>query len=793
MKNLKHVLGLTAVVCLITVTKAQPTFDWANGYGGTGNDVGNDVFVDDLGNVFITGFFNGTVDFDPSGGTYNVTSNGGADAFISKFDASGNFVWVKTFGGTQDEGVNSIKIDNSGNIIVAGYFGGSVDFDPGTGSYLLNSNGSLDAFVLKLDSNGNFTWAISVGGTGSDYVNAVDLDSTNEIYAIGRFDQTVDFDPNGSGFVLTTFGGADIFLLKLDNNGNFTWVKQLGGTSTDAGNAIKIDNDENINITGTFVGTADFDPGVSFYGLTSSSGVDAFVSKYDNNGIFIWAKQFVATNIFSTALDIDSMNNVYFAGYFTGTVDCDPSANDSILTSVTSNHDIFACKLTSLGDFVWANTEGGTSIGKAFGIDVSPIGYVYITGSFIGTFDFDPGLNTFGLNAGSTADEFILCLDSLGSFNWANNTGTSSGTSAVEGYSIFVDANGAVHSTGYFGATTDFDPASGIYNVVGNGLKDIFIQKLNCLPTSSTDIISSCGPYTWIDGVTYSSDNNSATWTIPNASGCDSIITINLTINNPSTGTDLISACDSYTWIDGNTYTTSTNTPTHTIVGGATNGCDSIVTLNLTINTTANGTDVVSACDSYTWIDNNTYTANNTTATHTITGGAFTGCDSIVTLNLTINTVDNTTTNINDSITANATGATYQWLDCDNSFAIISGATNQLFVATANGNYAVQVTQNGCVDTSACVQVTGVGIDEENANNSIFVYPNPNNGLFTVKMMSNKNQTVDLSIINITGETIGNWKLKNQLAIDLSNYAKGIYFLQLVTEKGKATKKIVIQ
>ncbi|MEZ4916409.1 MAG: hypothetical protein R2836_05430 [Chitinophagales bacterium] len=106
--------------------------------------------------------------------------------------------------------------------------------------------------------------------------------------------------------------------------------------------------------------------------------------------------------------------------------------------------------------------------------------------------------------------------------------------------------------------------------------------------------------------------------------------------------TDVQSACNNFTWIDGNTYSSSnSNTVTHTITGGAANGCDSIVTLNLTINNPTNGTDVQSACNSFTWIDGNTYTSNNNTATHTITGGAANGCDSVVTLNLTImNTVN---------------------------------------------------------------------------------------------------------------------------------------------------------
>ena len=131
-----------------------------------------------------------------------------------------------------------------------------------------------------------------------------------------------------------------------------------------------------------------------------------------------------------------------------------------------------------------------------------------------------------------------------------------------------------------------------------------------------TDTQVHCDSFTWIDGITYTSSNNTATHTIVNAAGCDSIVTLDLTILNSTTGVDVQSHCDSYTWIDGITYTSSNNTATHTIVNAA--GCDSVVTLDLTILNSTSGVDVQSHCDSYTWIDGNTYTNSNNTATVTL-------------------------------------------------------------------------------------------------------------------------------------------------------------------------------
>ena len=150
---------------------------------------------------------------------------------------------------------------------------------------------------------------------------------------------------------------------------------------------------------------------------------------------------------------------------------------------------------------------------------------------------------------------------------------------------------------------------------------------------TGVDVQTECDNYVWIDGNTYTSSNNTATHTLTNVAGCDSVVTLNLTILNSSSGTDIQTHCNSFTWIDGNTYTSSNNTATHTLTNSV--GCDSVVTLNLTINYDNTGIDTHVACNSFTWIDGNTYTSNNTTATHTLTN--IYGCDSVVTLDLTVN------------------------------------------------------------------------------------------------------------------------------------------------------------
>jgi hypothetical protein len=306
--------------------------------------------------------------------------------------------------------------------------------------------------------------------------------------------------------------------------------------------------------------------------------------------------------------------------------------------------------------------------------------------------------------------------------------------------------------------------------------------------TTGTDVQTACNSYTWIDGTTYTASTNTATHTLTNSVGCDSIVTLNLTINNSTTGTDVQTACNSYTWIDGTTYTASTNTATHTLTNSV--GCDSIVTLNLTINNSTTGTDVQTACNSYTWIDGTTYTASTNTATHTLTNSV--GCDSIVTLNLTINTVDKTTTLNGLVLTSNAVGATYQWLDCNNGMSSIVGETNASYTASISGDYAVEITENGCMDTSTCVSVIVVGL-VENKNtlvDNFVLYPNPTSGKFAIEF-NQLQETITARLLSVTGQIIRERQFQNTQLIALEiDLPSGVYLVELIDGEGH---KAVIQ
>jgi hypothetical protein len=387
---------------------------WAKSFGGASSDLGYSIAVDSSGNVYTTGYFNGTADFDPGAGTSNLTSAGGNDVFVSKLDSSGALVWAKGFGGASFDLGYSIAVDSSGNVYTTGYFNDTVDFDPGAGTSNLTSAGSSDVFVSKLDSSGALVWAKSFGGASGDIGRDIAVDSSGNIYTTGYFNGTVDFDPGAGTSNLTSAGGNDVFVSKLDSSGALVWAKSFGGASSDLGISIAVDSSGNIYTTGYFNGTADFDPGAGTSNLTSAGGNDVFVSKLDSSGNLVWAKGFGgASNDLGYYIAVDSSGNVYTTGYFEGTVDFDPGAGTSNLTSAGGN-DVFVSKLDSSGALVWAKSFGGTSFDSGYSIAVDSSGNIYTTGYFNGTADFDPGAGTSNLTSAGGADIFVLKLTSSG-------------------------------------------------------------------------------------------------------------------------------------------------------------------------------------------------------------------------------------------------------------------------------------------------------------------------------------------------------------------------------------------
>ncbi len=460
--------------------------------GGILEDSSVALIVDSSGNIYTTGYFEGTVDFDPGAGTSNLTSNG-LDAYISKLDSSGNFVWVKHFSGDGYAFPYSIYLDSSGNIYTTGYFQNTVDFDPGAGTSNLTPAGSDDIYISKLDSSGNFVWVKAIGAGNQDKGVSINVDSNNYVYITGTF-QTgpVDFDP-GVGTSNLTAGSVDGFILKLDSDGDFVWVKHLQGNSGEVNPAsIKIDSSGNIYTVGDFRYTADFDPGAGTTNLNTGGDLNGtFILKLNSSGDFVFVKQIIGVESNSGySINLDSLGNIYTSGKFRNTTDFDPGAGTTELTS-TLNANGYILKLDSSGNFVWVKSFVGED-------DDTPVKYIffdadddiYATGDFFGTVDFDPGIGISNLISDGDNDIFILKLDPSGDFIWSKKFG---GTDQDLIGGLFVDLSSNIYITGGFQDTVDFDPGAGTSNLTSAGSVDAFVLKLSqtSAPTTTTQSASS--------------------------------------------------------------------------------------------------------------------------------------------------------------------------------------------------------------------------------------------------------------------------------------------------------------
>ena len=439
-----------------------PHTGWARTWGGAGRIVGIGVANDGLGNVYISGHYRETVDFDPDGGDPH-TSNGDYDIFLSKFDSSGNFLWVRTWGSFGRDQNYGVAADGLGNVYVVGYFYETVDFDPGGGDPH-TSNGNSDAFLSKFDSSGNFEWAWTWGSHNPDRCRGVTTDDYGNVYFTGSFGGLVDFNPEGGNSHNTQ--AADVFLCKFDSSQKFKWVQTWGGNYIDEGAAVALDGSGNVYVTG------------EFEIIPMPDDRDIFLSKFDSSGNYEWERTWGgAENDFGHGVTADGSGNAYVAGDFRGTVDFDPGSG---VEEHTSNSLINAClsKFDSSGNFVWVRTWDGLIDHFGSGVTEDGSGHVIVSGYFTGTVEFDPGVGEVHISNGED-DVYLSVFDTMGNFEWARTWGGE-----FEDYStgITTDSSGYIYVTGGYEDIVNFAPTGPPCfedpdEHISNGGTDAFLTK----------------------------------------------------------------------------------------------------------------------------------------------------------------------------------------------------------------------------------------------------------------------------------------------------------------------------
>ena len=456
-------------------------FIWAHKFGSPNRDSGQGITTDANGNVYTVGYFERTVDFDPGLDALSLISAGFFDIFIQKLDPNGNLIWVKQIGSDMRDEANAITLDASGNIYITGTFSNTVDFDTGSETYNLTGPFVGNPFILKLDADGNFIWAKNLSGTNGGEGRSITLDLNGNIYTTGYFQGTFDFDPGNEEFNLTATGlDAYIHKMDANGNLIWVKQISGSGAPNRRHvlpNAIDTDGNGNVYTTGYFYEIADFNPGTETYNLTSSGATDIFIQKLDTEGNFLWAKQMGATaSDQGTSLTINQDGDIFTTGYFAGKVDFGPGAGTTSLTAIGSQ-DAYILKLDDSGKLIWVKQVGGTKFTQGNSITTDPNGNVYTLGNFMGTVDIDPGEGITDFESLSL-DGFILKLDTNGNYIWATQNRSNSHIDH-RGNSIAVDKDDNVYSTGHFIATVDFDPGDEEFLLTSaSGYLEIYIQKL---------------------------------------------------------------------------------------------------------------------------------------------------------------------------------------------------------------------------------------------------------------------------------------------------------------------------
>jgi len=531
---------------LTGMTANAQALEWVQSMGGTAGDQSRSMATDKDGNVYVTGTFNGTADFNNRRGIDTLKSGGGTDIFLAKYDAAGKYLWAIKMGGTAADYGQGVTVDAAGNVYVVGYFVLKATFNPAGGDTLRAGAGFNDIFVAKYDANGNYKWAVNMGGSGINYGYGIAVSEAGEVYVTGSFSGRTDFDPGaaaGDTAYLTAYPtsffnpGYDIFVAKYDSTGNYLWAKSMGSdNSSDYGYGIAVDKSGNAYVTGYFSRWADFDPGSGAAVLEARGtiGNDGFVAKYDKNGNYIWAKG-IGSKYDDNGLGIalDQGSNVYVTGYFSDTAafydtTSTPGAAvkaDSVISA--GNYDMFLAKYDSAGHYLWSKTLGGKNDEVGYGVSVGRGGMVCITGYFSDTAVFK-GADT--LTASGSWDAFIAKFNPDGHYKWAGSLG---GSQADIGYGISCDQQGNIYATGYYTGAADLEPGPGTANFLSRGGTDIYLLKLICSDTSSSSLqLQECGASFTLNGYTYTA-SGTYRQTLTNSSGCDSNITVHLELSDP--------------------------------------------------------------------------------------------------------------------------------------------------------------------------------------------------------------------------------------------------------------------
>ncbi len=701
-------------------------------------DQGTGIAIDQANNNIQVGSYSGTFYNDTS--ALIVFEETYFQGFVRKRTSDGDVIWTKYINGNLRIEPADIVTDINNNLYICGFFIDSIDLDPSPASVIVSSGstGKIKSFLIKLDSNGDFVFGKTWVQGGDIKLVQIELGSGGDIYLAGSYSGNTDVDPGPASILESAGSGTtDGLVLRLNDNGEYLDHYVLDGTPSAAIIDFTIDDDSSIYVVGQFTGASYLNPIDTTLQLISTAFSDGILLKLNSNLNYAWSHQFASNS------DAYYSNVVVKNGEIAVSVSFSASStqiygNDTVEIENPYNTLSFVIqKFDTSGNHIKTNAyahESGS--GEIETLQFDEYQNLYAIGTFGGAIDFSAGAGT-DIDSVSNIQTFILVLD-----QGYQNAKHFSLDGEFLSYRSALDKFGAIYLSGEFIQTFNagiVQDSSFIYNEGWGGVWEALLVKIDDLNEYSSISEDACdgylspsGTYIWNVGGTYKD-------TIPLVSGGDSVLTIVLNVIYTTRDTFSLTVCDQY----------------------------------------------ISPSGKYNWTTTGIYF-------DTLYNAA--GCDTVLVYDLTINAAFGMITELDSNLLSIGDWDSHQWLDCDDNYNKVWGQRDSIFTPESSGNYAVEVTFNGCTDTSTCYYYQdALGVDEMKVM-SFQIYPNPSNGSFHLnfeEILVN----AEVKIWSVVGSILFMYEGQKGKVIPIqTNLASGLYFVTVTKANGQQmTQKISVK
>jgi len=497
-----------AITCLIYTTSSSQTI-WGKSFGGPSSDTPTGIASDHSGNLISTGNFFQSIDLDPSEGDYILNSSNGISMFVQKLNSQGEIIWGVVFESDTSIESKAVACDSDNNIYILGQFWGNVDFNPGSGTTMIESNGKNDIFLLKLNSLGQYQWVRSYGSYLHDNPGDLVISENDEIAFVCAFQLTADLNPGTEVEEYTSQGDRDLFVQQLNTSGELIWNDVIHSDENLKAFNIEIGSNGDVYLTGDFNGSTDFDPSSNEFEISPQENSSNFLLSLNNSGVFQWVNIYESTTLISAIdISVNSTDDLYLLMNNVGSTDLDPGINE--LPFSTTAMAMVIQKYSSDGTLLWSKEfesfDNGSMNGKTIITDSESS--LVVSGEFYGIIDFDPNDGEFNIE--SEGDIYILSLTLDGEFVFVHNFESTNYGGPTE--AIFTQSN-SFYLLGVFTDSMNVQIGSEEEYIYAINSQDCFIINVGYALGIGDKLNSehlSIYPNPFIDGIYFENDNDTS-------------------------------------------------------------------------------------------------------------------------------------------------------------------------------------------------------------------------------------------------------------------------------------------